>query len=86
MLVVNDLEKLSKYGFIKKHFNIYKKVLYVDDDYNEISLLVNSLDDSKSNQLMLYCNIYRVESGEFDIPIVIDIIYDMIKDGVVSKI
>ena len=86
MLIVNDLEKLSKYGFTKGHFNIYKKVLYVDDDYNEISLLVNSLDDSKSNQLMLYCNVYRVGSGEFDALIIIDIIYDMIKDGVVSKI
>ena len=86
MLVVNDLEKLSKYGFTKGLFNIYKKILYEDEDYDEVSLLVNNLDDSKSNQLLLYCNIYRVESGEFDIPIIIDIIYDMIKDGVVSKI
>ena len=83
MLVVNNLESLSKYGFTNEHFNVYKKILYEDEYDNVISLLVNTVDDDTSNILVLY---YDMFEGEKDNTVAIDIIYDMIKDGVVSKI
>ena len=86
MLVVNDLEKLSKYGFTNEHFNIYKKVLYADEYDNEISLLVNTVDDDTGNILALYYDLIGTFEEEINDIVTIDIIYDMIKDGVVSKI
>jgi len=82
MLIVNDLEKLSKYGFVKKHFNIYEYLLW-EDSFNSVSILVNSLDNNTQNVLSLYS---EINGDLIDKVVDLDIIYDMIKDGVVSKI
>lgn len=83
MLVVNDVSKLEKYGFNKSYFGIYEKFLYKDDN-TEISLLVNRLNNTNNNELYL---VGYVESNKnFERYVKLDVIYDMIKDGVIKKV
>lgn len=83
MLVVTDLSKLEKYGFMCSNFNnIYEKVLY-SDKWGDISLLVNSIDNNVDNEITVYAT--TSQECEFDECAPLDILFDMIKDGVVIK-
>lgn len=102
MLVVTDLSKLSKYGFtraldeyskeqqknlcegsISNLSRIYKKLIYETEV--EISLLVNTYGNTDNNEI---CVAVFSEEGNhiIDETTELDLLFDMIKDGVVIKI
>lgn len=101
MLVVTDLSKLEKYGFVcckeyytlksweqlsekakEKISKIYEKKLYEDEKVC-ISLLVNGYYNTSDNEIEVYCT--TEDEKEFDECAPLDILFDMIKDGVVIK-
>lgn len=103
MLVVTDLSKLEKYGFVcckerytpaiwerlhvtakEKTSKIYEKILY-EDAIGCISLLVNEYENIKDNEIKIYCTLDMEKVEDFDENAPLDILFDMIKDGVVIK-
>lgn len=85
MLVVTDLSKLEKYGFKQGAIvNIYEKKIY-EDDRGCISLLVNEFNNVSDNEIKAYCTLEGDEIENFDECAPLDILFDMIKDGVVIK-
>jgi len=90
MLVVKEPYKLEKYGFKMGGLNgIYEKVIYTDkDDRGTISLLINNQTDLSHNEITLYVDLTIQEKDGicyFDELASLELVYDLIKDGIIEK-
>lgn len=80
-----DLEKLKEYGFVNTIRNIY----YLDcetEHYNfVINILVNSLNNYDNNEILIYYSNDGYEATEVDdIAEIPEVIYNLIKNGIVE--
>lgn len=87
-----DLKELEKYGFIQNKFAkevYYTKEKYKADDENEyfndfdIEFIVNP-NGKKCKREIVGC--FNANEDAIDEPFNLDIIYDLIKDGLVEKV
>ena len=99
MLVVTDLSKLKDYGFlnvyeewIKRDVKLgeetksiyYKEIIgYEYDNGGGCSLLVNEMKNITNNEIKLVCEFGKID--DFVGSSILDVLYDLIKDGVVIK-
>ena len=98
MLVVTDLSKLKDYGFINVYEEwldkgiklgeetklIYYKQL-INYENGDCLLLVNSQTNTIDNEIKLICDFEFSEDDCFTGMSSLDVLYDLIKDGIVVR-
>lgn len=92
MLIIKDLKRLPSYGFEKQKFkdnagrDMYIKDVYRGGENEEIlfSIIVNpyrmSSEPDVENEAI--CNVYSEREGSFEHAFPMDLVFDMVIDGV----